>query len=485
MKSRAADLVVGVVAVLALLLLLLGPTPLGERYGDVFQAANLGVLLVFVADVLLRFALSREKKPFLRRRWFDAVVFLPFVQYIPGIQARDVFVIVRQVVIVVVLLSRVRKAGRFLALLGLRPAQTMAASFLFAITTGAVLLMLPAATTGSEDISLPDALFTATSAVCVTGLIVQDTAAYFTTFGQLVILGLIQAGGLGIMTFSVTLAVFMGKSLDVRQRAAVQDMLDADTLAGVKRLALFIVGMTAVIELAGAVALFTTWLPAFGSVRETALHAAFHAVSAFCNAGFSTFTDSLSRFRGHLSTNIVICLLIIGGGAGFLVIRDLFNTVTRRGSYRERRVTTQTKTVLATTAVLVTVGALTVFVLERNASFRDLSATDTVLASIFQSVPARTAGFNTRSDGNNDSHVYRRIPGVYRRRHQNDNRCGHHRCHCCTLPQPRENGDVSTHHPSRCGNESSDGPMPVPYGRRPVQRPSPVCRGQTAPGCSL
>ncbi|MCF7855753.1 MAG: TrkH family potassium uptake protein [Candidatus Pacebacteria bacterium] len=397
MKSRIIDYCVGGIALLAFLLLLVEPTPLGQVYAVYLGYANLTVLLIFAADALFRFAFSADKLKHLRRQWFDAIVFVAFVQYVPGVQRTELFVILRQLVVVVVLVSRVRKTRKLFALLSTRPAQMLAASFLLAIGIGAVLLMLPMATVGPETTSLTDAVFTATSAVCVTGLIVQDTATYFTPFGQLVILALIQAGGLGIMTFSVSLALLFRRQMDVRQRVAMQDILDQESLASVRHLALFILLMTLVLEGIGWLALFLAWLGHAGSPLQAAYHALFHSVSAFCNAGFSTFSDSLAGFQSDLTTNLIVCVLIILGGAGFLVIRDLVEPFKYRKDLRIKRLRIQTKIVLSTSLLLIVLGGTFIYLLEARASLAGASTPERILISLFQSVTTRTAGFNTCS----------------------------------------------------------------------------------------
>ncbi|MEA3365345.1 MAG: TrkH family potassium uptake protein, partial [Candidatus Hydrogenedentes bacterium] len=268
--------------------------------------------------------------------------------------------------------------------------------FLGTIGVGSVLLMLPAATTSGERLPLVDAIFTATSAVCVTGLIVEDTATYFSTFGQLIILSLIQIGGLGIMTFSVAVAVLLGKPMNVGQRAALQNTLDHESLAGVRSLIRFIVVMTFSFELAGAVLLFFSWHGHFGSASSAAYHSLFHAVSAFCNAGFSTFSDSLRGFQSNLGVNTVICGLIVFGGLGFVVIQSLLTAVQNRYHGKPRnRLRIQTVVVIRLTLVLIVAGAVLVYLVERSGLLGGMTTRDAMLGSVFQSITARTAGFNT------------------------------------------------------------------------------------------
>ena len=191
--------------------------------------------------MVLRFLLSRDKGKHFKENWFDFIVFIPLIRFLPGIEQTTFYVILWQLVIILILVSRVRKANKLVTLLSLKPAQLMVTSFSFAIGMGAILLMLPVASASGEKTSLVDALFTATSATCVTGLIVKDTASHFSLFGQLVILSLIQIGGLGIMTFSVSLALLLRKRLEMQRQIVMQDVLDQDTLYNVKDLILFII----------------------------------------------------------------------------------------------------------------------------------------------------------------------------------------------------------------------------------------------------
>lgn len=277
-------------------------------------------------------------------------------------------------------------------MLKLHPAALILASFVALIAAGTVLLTLPWATVGGH-IRWIDALFTATSAVCVTGLVVVDTGSYFTVFGQAVILSLIQVGGLGVMTVSVALFQLAGRMVSFRQRMLMQDLFAhtprRDILGLVRSTVLFTLGA----ETLGALVLAAGWsrtLP----WPEAAYAAVFHSVSAFCNAGFSLFADSLAAWRGDGLINLAICLLIIFGGIGFPVIYELQS---RLAHPRHRaRLSIHAKTVLITTGALIAGGALMIAVLER-AMVTDSAVplAGRLLAPLFQSVTSRTAGFNT------------------------------------------------------------------------------------------
>jgi len=277
-------------------------------------------------------------------------------------------------------------------LLKLHPASLVLASFLFAITVGMLLLKLPVSTR-TGHISWVDALFTATSAVCVTGLVVMDTGSYFTTLGQTVILALIQIGGLGVMTISVVLFRWIGRSISFRQRMVMQDLFAHTPRQDIFSLVKSIVLLTAGAETVGAVLLSFHWsreLP-FPQAVYTGV---FHAVSAFCNAGFALFPDSMVRYNDNLLLNSTVCGLIVIGGLGFPVLYDLQCRI--KFHHRQRcRLSIQTKTVLLTTVSLIVGGALMFACLERDMVWASLSLPHRILVPLFQSITCRTAGFNT------------------------------------------------------------------------------------------
>lgn len=272
------------------------------------------------------------------------------------------------------------------------PAQVLVASFAFAILAGTVLLKLPAVVNG-EALSLVDALFTATSAVCVTGLIVVDTATKFTGAGHVIILFLIQVGGLGIMTFSVIFVVMAGKRISFRERIMIQDSFAHAPVKDLRSLVTSIVMMTFIMEAVGALLLFVCWYKDFplGTALFTSL---FHAVSAFCNAGFSLFPDSLMRYREHAGVNLTVASLIIVGGLGFLVVMDVRRFILK-GDGERKTLSLHSRIVLVTSLLLIIIGMALFFLIERDNVLKGSGMGTAIMASFFQSVTARTAGFNT------------------------------------------------------------------------------------------
>ena len=277
----------------------------------------------------------------------------------------------------------------------LSPAQALVCYYAAAILLGTLLLATPQAARG-EPLSLLDALFTATSAQCVTGLIVVDTGARLTLFGQSVVLALIQIGGLGIMTFSVYLFIYLRVGVSARGRWIINETLMHTPVSSWRELLRGIFLMTLVIEAAGALLLSFAFVPVLG-LRQGLYSALFHSVSAFCNAGFSLFSDSLVGFRDDPLVNLTVMALIILGGIGFLVIRELLQVGLVRGKKRSKKpkLSLHSKIVLVTSSVLIIYGALLIGWLESGNALAGMPLMEGFWTALFQSVTARTAGFNT------------------------------------------------------------------------------------------
>ncbi|MBN2856965.1 MAG: potassium transporter [Candidatus Delongbacteria bacterium] len=272
------------------------------------------------------------------------------------------------------------------------PNQLLIFYYLLSILTGALLLSTGWAST-AEPLSFIDSLFTATSAQCVTGLIVVDTGTRFTLFGQIVILALIQIGGLGIMTFSIYLFVYLKRNISFRSRMIIQDTLMHTPISDWQNLTGKVIKMTIFFEGLGAILLSFYFVPRFGFLKGV-YHSVFHSISAFCNAGFSTFSDSFIHFRGSIYLNFVIMFLIFFGGIGFLVINEIHEYfISRRKNMF--RISLHTKIVFVTTFILIITGFVIFWSLENGNSMALFSIKEKFLSSIFQSVTARTAGFNT------------------------------------------------------------------------------------------
>lgn len=272
----------------------------------------------------------------------------------------------------------------------LSSSQIIILGFAAVILAGSLLLMLPAATCDGQGAVFGDALFTATSAVCVTGLVVQDTATYWTVFGQGVILVLIQIGGMGVVTMAVAIVILSGKKISLKQRSTMQEAISAHKLGGIVNLTGFIIRMTLVFELAGALVMAPAFCRELGMARGL-WYALFHSISAFCNAGFDLMGirspySSLTCFVEDPWINAAVVAMIVIGGIGFLTWEDI-----GCHKFQVRRYRMQTKVILATTLWLILIPALYFFFFE----FADVPMARRVWGSLFQSVTPRTAGFNT------------------------------------------------------------------------------------------
>ena len=275
---------------------------------------------------------------------------------------------------------------------GLHPATLVLASFIVAIIIGTVLLKLPLATK-THQISLIDTLFTATSAVCVTGLVVVDTGTYFTVFGQLVILALIQIGGLGVMTISVAFFRWIGHTISFQQRMVIKDLFLNHPGESIFDLVKTIMLVTLCAEAAGAVLLTVHWSQEF-SFGHAVYLAVFHSVSAFCNSGFVLFSNSMMSYSSSLLLTMTLMSLIVVGGMGFPVIYEIQNRIVKRGK-TNNPLSLQTKMVVITTIVLIFVGALFYAYMERDGLGAGHSLSYRIMVPFFQSITCRTAGFNT------------------------------------------------------------------------------------------
>jgi trk system potassium uptake protein TrkH len=305
-----------------------------------------------------------------------------------------------------------RKRLRRLRRSALHPSQLVALSFGVVIAIGTVLLSLPIASADGVAKPFVDALFTATSATCVTGLAVMDTGSDLSLFGQLVILACVQVGGLGLMTLTTVFAVATGRRMAIADRIAIRESFYHSPTGKLTTLVWYIVSATLITEFLAACLLAAYWMSSgtFPTLSETVYQAIFHSISAFCNAGFSLFSDSLVRFKSDWFVLMVLSGLIVAGGIGYLVSLDVFEYVDQRlfrGRWsrpvRERiesirpraRLSLHSKFVLTITAGLLAIGWVSYYLLERNGLLRGMSEGEAVLNAWFCSVTARTAGFNT------------------------------------------------------------------------------------------
>src|SRR5574337_167938 len=272
------------------------------------------------------------------------------------------------------------------------PPRRLVLGFAAIIFTGTLLLSLPVSEAPGHSISLLDAFFTATSAVCVTGLVIKDLPTDFSLFGQITILLLIQIGGLGYMTMSTFMVLILGQRFSLREQLTLRDSLNLSSMRGLMRFTQSVIGATLLVEAAGALLLLVRFAFDF-PLAQAAYLAVFHAVSAFNNAGFSLFSTNLMSYRADWVVNLVVTTLIILGGIGFVVYGDLY----RRACGRTAQLSLHTKLALTMTGILIVAGTLFLWLFEfhnpQTLSQRPLP--EQFLISYFHAVSARTAGFNT------------------------------------------------------------------------------------------
>jgi len=379
----------------------------------------IGTLFIFVGGKMIRLFNAESKREYVVANWYEIPMLIALLVALVGAgrwfgrtepaQIQDwaiaLYLIIDVTIKFFMLCVRLAATGK-------DPTRVLVASFIVLILTGATLLMLPKATPGRASLPFVDALFTSTSATCVTGLAVKDTGTSFTLMGQLVILALIQLGGLGIVVLGAVLALLLGQALSMRESAAIQDLLSEGTLGRINRMVVFVFAATALIELLGAAALLHLWnVPgrALGTQQQW-YYSIFHAISAFCNAGFGLFSDNLVSYNRCWQVYLVICPLIVLGGLGFGVLYDLGGVALdralrfcKRSIHRScpvfqqgpRRMWLQTKIVLAVTVCLIVGGMLALFVFERLTGQGPAARNFSLLDALFQSVTARTAGFNS------------------------------------------------------------------------------------------
>lgn len=389
---------------------------ISDKLNQILNIVNIFVFLLFIFYQSGRIYYADDRNEYIRTRWFDLLIMLliiihtilfMFFPYIFSSMAHTFhifdlnlfYIVVIQIYIIISLIIKGARLSHVIAEFKIQPAKIFLISFLLLIIFGTGLLLLPRATVNG-NISVIDALFTSTSAVCVTGLIVVDTATYFTRFGQLVILGLIQIGGLGVMTLTTFIALFFAGGLGIKERVLIGDLIEEEKLGKIKLTIIQIILTTFIIEAIGAALIFHSMNDVDMSLSDKIFHSIFHSVSAFCNAGFSTFSENL-MYEGlrydYLSVGTVGMLIILGG-LGFGTLSNLFDLTKipfKKKKNRSRYLTTQSKIVLTTTFILIIFGTFLTYSLEYGNTLKDLTEDQKVLASLFQSITTRTAGFNT------------------------------------------------------------------------------------------
>ena len=399
-----------------------------ETIRDILHKVDIGVVSVFILYVLLDFAVARNKKKYARQYWLEiTLVSLFFLQlaathFAGSILMRNIFnalhitsltevyIVIIQIYLVINLILIFARFNARLASLNMNPAAILLAGYVFVIILGTIFLLLPKASASTEcPISSLDALFTATSATSVTGLAVRDTGYDFSTTGQLMILFLIQLGGLGLITFTMFFTMLQQRFLGVRQTVFLRDVFNFNIIGELGRFLVYVFAITFCVEIIGAVLLYQFLeLPNLDFVGRIKW-SVFHSISAFCNAGFSMLPTGFVNLAGHHLFLWIIIALIVLGGLGFPVIMNLLQfklstlplfrrsrwIKSRRDTKNFSRLSIQTKIVLFTTIILILGGTFIFFGLEYNNTLKDKPLSQKITGAFFQSVTTRTAGFNT------------------------------------------------------------------------------------------
>ncbi|QTN38813.1 ATPase [Cryomorphaceae bacterium] len=378
-----------------------------------------GSFAFYFIKYFLGFVYSFHPRDYFRETWFEGLLMLlilinsislfvfgfPLVRWL-GMQIgfenlTSFYVLFIQGYILFLVGIELTRATTVFNSIRLAPPTLLIFSFLVLISLGCGLLSLPEMNTTGEPMPFIDALFTAISASCVTGLIVVDTATYFTTKGQIIIMFLIQLGGLNIISFATFIALFSRKGIGIRHQSMFQDSISADGLNESRGLLRQIFLFSFIAEIIGAVLIFMLWSPkmSFEHFGDRFFYSVFHSISAFNNAGFSLLTDGLfdEMVRGGYLLHIVIAILIFFGGLGFPVISDIWGLRRMRERIQQpwRTYSIATKIAIYTSIALVVVGAVGFFLIEDDNTMSSLNFGERVITSIFQSVTTRTAGFNT------------------------------------------------------------------------------------------
>ncbi len=412
------DTILGIIGIISLVSLIFtaGFNHTGEEL-EILNLVNTVLIVGFILQELARWFFVRNFREHFRSRWITNLLAIllilrfvfphPIIGFLSSIfpqftvrQITLIYLAIIQGSIIFVITVKVLRHNYLISKIHLNPGAIFTLSFAIMIIIGTLLLLLPKATPPGQSLSFIDSLFTSTSAVCVTGLIVVDTATSFAPLGKIILLLLIQIGGLGVMTLTTFFAAFLAGGISIRFRIMMQDLLSQESIAEVAKILLKIFLFTIIIEAFGAAFLYKSLGGSFTDVNWPDVYSAvFHSVSAFCNAGFSIYSNGLMQnvVENNFYFSGIIMLLIVLGGLGFTVLSNLSSLKPRSVAKKKIRhqLHTQTKIVLVATAILIFGGALIIYFAEPFEFDRSMGFFEKVFHSLFMSVTTRTAGFNT------------------------------------------------------------------------------------------
>lgn len=369
------------------------------------------ILIIYGYETILSFKNSNRFISNLKHNLVDVLIFIIFLSLFTYLKLKTLgnidylpnyFIYFRNFFFFYKIFSRFKKLSSIVKSFLKNPAQTIIFSFFGVIIVGAILLMMPFAIADKTPIDFTNALFTATSAVCVTGLIVFDTATKFSVYGQIIILLLIQIGGLGIMLFTFFTAMIFNKDISLEERLNISYMINEKDLQKISKSISRIIALTFIIEAIGTSLLLTKFAPIYGYTFYAFFLSIFHSISAFCNAGFSLFTNNTESFKSDIMFNFYICSLIVLGGISFIVstnllesLKDFLHVKLFKTKMKKRALTLNTKIVFISTLILIILGTLLFYGLEHSNTLLKYDIKTQYLASIFQSITLRTAGFSS------------------------------------------------------------------------------------------
>jgi len=376
---------------------------LGYSFRPLIYQVGKVVIILFLLEVLTKFALEPYPLTYIKKNWFQWVGFFSLIYIYSKFQAvipnnKFIFIYSRfylgfiEIILFINFIIRFPDIRSTFRSFKVNPAQLIIVSFASIILVGSFLLYLPYSTVEGKGIRYIDALFTSTSAVCVTGLIVVDTGSTFSIIGQVFIILLIQAGGLGIMTIAAFIQVSLGSQMSLYGRVSTASLLDQPNLRDLYTIIKSIVAITFIVEAIGVLMFYPYFYNLMHKSGKAIYYSLFHSVSAFCNAGFSLFNESFMNAFSNIWVNFVLIFLIVTGGLGFTVLLNLSKRIVYG---RRERVSVQTRMVLISTSFFIIAGATLFFLFEKNYILKNYSPLNKFLASLFQSITTRTAGFNT------------------------------------------------------------------------------------------
>ncbi len=372
------------------------------------------IIWYFVLQSLLKLIITNKKRDYLKTHWFNYLIVLfvisqtalfirefdlvllgKFLSGDDAVQITKFYIIAFQLSIVLSFFTQGTRLSQKLASYRFHPAQVLMGSFLVIIVIGTALLLLPKAVQPGKHLSFLDALFTSTSATCVTGLIVVDTGHHFSRMGQIIIMVLYQIGGLGFMTYASFFTLLLRRRISLREKSMLQEMLNYENIGIISRLLITSVIFTFVMEAVGTVLFYQGFAQMHPEAGERLFSAIFHSISAFCNAGFSTYSDSFVQFSGNYLVIITSIFLIVLGGLGFPVILNLFKLPILNAGRNRNWLNVQSRLVIGISGILLTAGFIFFLIAENSLTLAGFGWPKKILNALFQSVTTRTAGFNT------------------------------------------------------------------------------------------